>query len=454
MRAHDEGVAQTFAFLVAGTIFVSTLAVILVQTHTLPADASEAEQASLENQSHAILERLLSQGIGEGDDTTRIGLAQDDLLDPDRIDQLRGATLEPHQNDRIDYQEARQSLDLPQDTIQFHLTIIPTKDTTYDLTELRTAYLADFPEDTYGQNPLVITTDPTYHSPGENVLLEIQGLVQTDVDFQPTMAPPTWYTPDIQPLPTINGDGFGDIYAEPTNGIDILADQLDHYDAIIIGSKAPQNTFHDHPGLPEQFRDWVLDGGILIILGSEHADIQWLQPLLDAGQHDLMGRGITPDHDHPTWKTPNALSRPLYYGGDFPYQIDDTMPEWDLFDHIITVAGPTRDTAKFAISKDGAFGNGSLALSTYFPPAGIYDPGAGTDHDNARLQANGHPGPFLENLLVHAHHKELFLEYGPDPPRSTDRVASQLRLQQIDLPDQEPATVWVELRAWQGGPNT
>lgn len=449
-----------FSFLVAGTLFVTAMGAVLLETSRLGFGASDqAAQGSLERESRDLMDTLLSSpGIGweqGADQIERLGLGAPGGrgLDPERLEALRESKIDADgQNGKVDYAEAALSLGLdPDDGTQFHIRMHPvglsTIMTQQSLSGLKTAYLGDWsnlPSVTadYNASMEVIVADADARlnqSAGdwplhERAVLKVLGLSFRNHVYMEQPSEPDVFV-DVagieQPITGVVLPEYlrGDVYPDEKNYLDaVFADRLPTYDLLVVGSGVDQSALTT-AGTKYAIRDWVLAGGILMVMGSEAQNVQWLRPLFDAGVTTANGGVWAPDTDHPVLKVPDELNWGTYDNHGLAWDIDDK--DKDKFTHIVTAG----NDPILAVSTDGSFGDGRLFLTTYRP---------GEVSDQQSIQE---ATSFLHNMVVYADRSDLYLEYGPGVPGGAE-VAAAARVSHIpdELLGQVP--VRVEVLTW------
>jgi hypothetical protein len=108
---------------------------------------------------------------------------------------------------------------------------------------------------------------------------------------------------------------------------------------------------------------------------------------------------------HPLLKEPNDLDWTHYDNKGLTWDIKDSgsNAHYDNFVHVIQQG--TEDV--LAVSKDGAFGEGRVILTTYQP------------RHIAQTLGMQEAQFFVQNLAMYAERAQLFLEYGPTAPADT-----------------------------------
>jgi hypothetical protein len=421
--------AQTISLLVAAAIFVAAVSAVLMASQQSGADHAAADSAAQDIQASSLADILLgSPGVGwtaDADTLQRLGLAASNGsgLDSASIDSLKGAMAVSMDNDRVDYPDAQRSLGLdPAGSQNFHIRMYPVgMSDVYDssLSGISLGYIADFTSLPTISIPLA--TPPSLYvveanaqlnvSMGPSTVLERTALRQLGLDFtdrvymtasSPSVGIDQLLVSDI-PLTTFLGGAVeGDVYPDIKTYIDAnLLARLPQYDMLIVGSGAEHNSLPSN-AIKDGIRDWVLAGGMLVVLGSEGQAYQWLQPLFHTGVATVNGAAMAPDVSHPLLKEPNELSWTSYDSHGRGWDIKDTGTgaHYDDFSHVIVQDGED----VLAISKDGAFGTGRILLTTYLP------------REIAATMGLGEAMGMIENIVLFADRTNLYLEYGPQAP--------------------------------------
>jgi hypothetical protein len=452
-------VGQTFAFLVAGAVFVAAIGAILLASRNGGQDRMGAGWASDEAQARSLADTLVSSpGVGWSlgpDHVQRLGLsAANGSLDPAALDALRGALFASAANGKVDYPDGRASLAIA-GTQDFHLRIYPAAlpAVYWEVKKgIHTAYVGDWvslatvvvPSGAPGvveagaQAQLNLTMFGATAS--ERLALRELGLQFNDRVFVSSTAPTILVTVTNPPstpsilqylnVPLLEGDVYPDVKSYLN---DNLPGRLAGYDMLVVGSGVDQSTLTS-ASVKYAIRDWVLAGGTLVVLGSAALNYQWLEPLFSVGVHTANGSPTAPDPSHPLLATPNVLQWTLYDDHAMGWDIKNTGSNaaYNSFSHVIVQAGQDA----LAVSKDGGFGAGRIVLTTYLPREMAAAPNLG--------QAEAEH--FLDNIILFSDRSDLYLEYGPEqPPDSAVAVAVRTTTQWDDKLGMVPEVVEVHL---------
>lgn len=430
-RQDGSASAQTVSMLVAAAVFIAAVSAVVLTSQQAGSDRTSADEAAQDLGASSLAELLVSSpGVGwaaGADSLQRLGLgaANGSGLDPASILALKGAMASSTANGKVDYADAQESLGLDSTgTQQFHIRMYPVgMDTVYDssLSGMRVGYIADFtslPSITVG-----LATPPSLYAVeanaqlnntmGTSTVLERQAIRGLGVAFTDNVyisgSAPDVKVDQIAPLPDISiltalgvSSVPGDVYPDIKSYLDDnLPSRLSQYDLLIVGSGVQHSTLTSN-AVKDGIRDWVLAGGMLVVMGSPSMAYQWMQPLFHSGISTVNGAAMAPDVSHPLLKEPNELAWPSYnsYGKGWDIKDTGSGANYDDFSHVIVQGGED----VLAISKDGAFGSGRILLTTYLP------------REIAATMGIGEAMGFIENILLFADRANLYLEYGPAAP--------------------------------------
>ena len=184
---------------------------------------------------------------------------------------------------------------------------------------------------------------------------------------------------------------------------------------LVVGSDVDHNTMTSN-AVKGAIRDWVtLAGGNLIVFGSEKQVVNWLNPIFKT-KLDSSSNGLsTPDAEHPVLRVADDLS-----WNDF----DERGRAWELRSSDGTANAFTKvvhdnsaeENAVLAISDPGAFGDGTVILTSWLP----YD----LFNDGTNRQ-----GMMLVNNLLMQGYRDLFIDYGPEIPEGVQVLPADGRAQ-------------------------
>lgn len=436
-RQDESAVGQVVAMLAAGAVFFATVGALLIAANQVATDASPADSAAKRVEARSLADVLVSSpGVGWGggpDSLQRLGLGamNGSGLQQSSLDALRGGMAATTDNDKVDYPDALASLGLdPSGESGFHIRIYPVGlDTLHGsaMSNLKVAYLGDW---TSLASVKVQSTDTQKEasanaqlnlSMAANTVKERQALRNLGVDFTDrvyiTTTAPTVLVdfPGILPdlplltvlsIPLLEGDVYPDnkIYLDS-----VLEDRLTNarYDVLVVGSGVDHSTLSSND-IKTAVRDWVLNGGSLLVMGSNDKSTAWLNPLFNAGVATVNGAPVAPDVTHPLLKEPHDLAWTAYstQGQAWDIQSNGALAAYDDFSHVVLQDG---DDA-LAVSKQASFGNGQVILTTF------------RARDIAVAQGQLEADHFLENLLSYTDRSLLYLDYGGTVP--TDQPVS------------------------------
>lgn len=468
--AQDESATsgQVVAFLVAGTIFLAAVASVLVMSQGAARDPVGDREAAKGVQAAGLADVLVgSAGIGWDagpDGLERLGLlaSNGSGLDAASLEALRGARADATDNDKVDYEEAMESLGMATDGSEgFHIRIYPVGlDDVAIPDDLDTAYVGDWTSLASVTLPLPILTQETMASQTnvelnltmtaqtfqERALLRSLGVDFTDRIYITTATPSIlvdfpWPIADKKLLTVLNIPLFeGDVYPDDAAYLEaVLPDRLEEYEVLIVGSGVDHEALDDND-IRRGVADWVNAGGTLIVLGSADMDDHWLKDLLDTGVSTVNGAPTAPDAAHPMLKQPNELAWTSYDSFGQGWDIKSTGADADYadFSHVVIQEGED----VLALSNQGVFASGDptgiggrVFLTTYRP--------------NAIASSSGEDeaAAFLENMLLYSDRSDLYLDYGGVVPTDLP-VALAVRQSWLwdDTLGQVP--IRVEVLAW------
>ncbi len=219
----------------------------------------------------------------------------------------------------------------------------------------------------------------------------------------------------------------GDVYVDSQSSVERMVENLDSYDLLVVGSNVEHSVMTD-ANTKYAIRDWVHDGGHLVVLGTSQQNTQWLQPLYGSGTSTANGGISTPDPTHPILQTPESLSYSLYEDHGIAWKLKDE----EYYTHVIAKDGDGQQTEDtLAVSKPGVFGNGSVVLTSYIPS------------ELTSVGDDDEPLKFLHNLAVHSYNM-VFMDFGPTIPEGAD-VGSASRVAVVPHPSLPSAQVEVRV---------
>lgn len=209
-------------------------------------------------------------------------------------------------------------------------------------------------------------------------------------------------------------DRGGDVYPDLKKVMNNdLGSNLTNYDVLVVGSNV-DHTAMTSDAAKSAVKDFVLGGGLLVVLGSQDQQVTWLQPLFHATL-TTSGESIgVPDPTHPILHVPEELAWQTYVDNGKTWEFN-TDEDASHFTHVIVrEGGGNKQKDVLAVSKPGHFGNGTIVLTAWTIFA-LTSPQSG---DEALAT--------MYNFLLHAL-GYLFIDFGPSIPTYAE-VASSTRL--------------------------
>ncbi len=190
----------------------------------------------------------------------------------------------------------------------------------------------------------------------------------------------------------------------PLRLLDVNGDaDFTYVSMLVVGSNVDHQVMTS-AAAKHAVRDWVLGGGTLVVFGSSEQTVQWLQPIFHSGIQSSSGGVATPDADHPLLVVSDTLDYDGYSSHGRAWDLKESGGSSSA-DKFTDVVKDGAGDAILTISNPGAYGKGTVILSTWMP----YD-----------LFGDGnHPGQegakFTNNILMQGY-RGLFLDYGPRIP--------------------------------------
>jgi PKD repeat protein len=456
------------------------LAISHDQAESLPADATEA--ASLHSRATSVLDLLMqSPGFaydldddvvfsewtvapdlvappegGGPESGGRLGLLSS--LDPglsyDKFHNLQDAEFEENNADgHVNYIEARRALGLDQYELDFHIRAFPSlPDVCGRLTNVDEEIC---PDGVAGQlHPIKVTYVGHFACPNHPSSTDEceYDLPATDDDPTPWENDyleqlvdgfcPFLYDTDTRTPLAYEGGAFswpgsllhedlcalgqrGDVIPDNKDLIqDELKDRLQdpagnpdlsEVNVLILGSEVDHSALQSAQ-IENQVAPWVLAGGYLIVLGTHSTNTQWLNSLYHLGIHSSGGGVLFNDENHPVLHEPNELDYTQFDPQGQAWQY--TGSGADSFATVAQTTGSGPPDSILAISDPGAFGEGNIVFTSWFPYDLLHEgPGVGY-----------HQGlSFVDNLLNLGRHRTLYLDYGPEMPQNAPVVPGVAR---------------------------
>lgn len=192
----------------------------------------------------------------------------------------------------------------------------------------------------------------------------------------------------------------GDVFGDDVNGPSELPGVLSRYDVVIVGSEASHHALAP-ADVKRSITAWIDAGGVLVVFGAAQEPSRWLQSEYGLALSHAPGSPTAPVADHPLLTDPEPLAHASYVYRSRAWQI----PETAQFEHVLTL-GATAEGGSMdalALSPPGAYGNGTIVITSYMPGALTAD------------AADGEAQKFLHNLLVRATGLPI-VDFGPPIP--------------------------------------
>jgi hypothetical protein len=437
-KKREEAASQALAFIVAGLLFLGVVAFLLTRS-ALPGNSrtlGEANNDAGQDRDADTLADLLAASTGNGwasgaDAVTRLGLGavNGSGLDESHLQALQGALVTSSAaNGKVDYPDARAGLAIPANQ-DFHLKVRQVGNAANGggvvLNGVRTAYIGHWtslasitvPLGTSQQiqasaqtqlNQTMLAAAGT-----ERQMLKGLGLTFNDRVFISTISPtilvdlpsPTPDSPILTylNLPLIAGDVYPDVKSYITAN---LPGRLSNYDLLVIGSQVDQSSMTP-ASVKTAIATWVNAGGRLLVLGSDAANYQWLQPIFSVSIVSSTGAVTAPNPQVAALTTPWALNWPTYntHGLAWSLATNGAGAHYNDFDHVLVQSG----SDVLAVSHKGVFGSGYIVLSSFRPG------------ELSATEANH----FMANMIVYKGTPAVLdLDYGPDLPQNLPVSAS------------------------------
>ncbi|HLE46672.1 MAG TPA: hypothetical protein VI818_00105 [Candidatus Thermoplasmatota archaeon] len=254
------------------------------------------------------------------------------------------------------------------------------------------------------------------------------------------------YTHALVPF-AAGGDVYPDVKSVMDNDLPlVLTDEngdptLSQYNAIFVGSNVDHNAMTSSAA-KDSIRDWVFEGGTLVVFGSDAQNVQWLQPLFHSALETANGGLSASDEQHPSLHVPNQLDWDAYgYSTEWGYNSGSDA----YFTHVVS-AGEEGDV--LGVSDSGSFGAGRILLSAWRP----YDlvPDQSTLCPADLSDATECQPIFLVHNLVTLAYRQLYIDFGPELPQDAP-VGSVTRIASVYHPDlEQTVTVAVQVFVFEG----
>lgn len=223
-------------------------------------------------------------------------------------------------------------------------------------------------------------------------------------------------------LPTRLIDPTKTGYTKQCNGNVQGAPRYDWTRVLVVGSNVDHNSMTSGAA-KYSVCEWVMGGGTLIVFGSVDQQVNWLQPIFHAAIASSSSALNTPDASHPILNRADPLGYDSYDTRNQVWSFNgQTAAEQEQLLTNVVAAGS--DSA-LTISNPGAFGNGTVILTTWLP-YDLFDSGPGTSNAEGLKVVN--------NFLMQGY-RDLFLDYGPEIPSAYRQSAAAQRAVEIRHPE-------------------
>jgi hypothetical protein len=237
--------------------------------------------------------------------------------------------------------------------------------------------------------------------------------------------------PDLQDslndqLPARLLDPTRTTYDQKCNGNIVGGPRYDIARVLVVGSNVDHNSMTS-ASAKYAVCEWVLGGGTLIVFGSAEQRVQWLEPIFKAAITSSSAPVSTPDASHPILNRADVLSYDGYRSNGtqvWSFNGQTALEQEDLLNNV--VASGSSDSI-LAISNPGAFGDGTVILTTWLP-YDLFDSTPDADGSEAE-------GLRLVNNFLMQGYRDLFLDYGPQIPAEGRQAAAAQRVVDIWHPE-------------------
>jgi hypothetical protein len=455
------GSGAVIAWMIGAMVFSATFFYVSDVVTEQPRNLEQFEASTLSVGARSLADVLLDPGAGWTDPArctsldnqtlttfdsgdARLGLgAEPCTTDPvdtvgnlsfEKLENLyEGADASDPENGLVDYEEARDSLDLTDEDLEFHLRTWPILPSAEEILKpggreapVHTLYIADYATAT--DDDAKASKKSGVAAPSDLAVEEICLIAALSRQFEPKTPADGYGTAAV---PAGKGDVLPDDTIQlRTHLLDRLLDKdgqsdLKDITTLVIGSGADPLALDDAQ-IRQILGTWIQGGGTLIVLGTPTIEPAWLQPIIDQGQDTASGEVRNPDPGHPALHSPNKLD---YLGYQSPASpVSYSSPARELFIHVaVSDFGDL-----LAVSNPGSFGQGRIALSAWAPGQLIDDQAQRCPADLA--QSNNCEPLFLVHNLLSLTLSELYQDYGPPVPEDAP-AADQLRLAYTYHPD-------------------
>ncbi len=228
-------------------------------------------------------------------------------------------------------------------------------------------------------------------------------------------------------------DATDTTYTQRCNGHLTGGPRYDWTRVLVVGSNVDHNSMTSSDA-KYAVCEWVMGGGTLIVFGSADQQVQWLQPIFHAAIISSSGGVSTPDGSHPILNRADQLAYTSYdrRGMAWGFNGQTAQNQNQLLTNVVMVG--TNGDSSLTVSNPGAFGDGSIILTTWLP-YDLFNTGTGTSNEEGLKMVN--------NFLMQGY-RDLFLDYGPSIPVESRQAAAAQRVVEIQHPEfEDPITLTV-----------
>lgn len=212
-------------------------------------------------------------------------------------------------------------------------------------------------------------------------------------------------------------------YTKKCNGNIQGAPRYDWTRVLVVGSNVDHNSMTSADA-KYAVCEWVMSGGTLIVFGSADQQVQWLQPIFHAAIVSSNNGLSTPDASHPILNVADQLAYDSYdpRGQAWSFNGQTAANQNEILTNVVQSG---QSDSILTISNPGAFGDGTIILTTWLP-YDLFNTGTGSANDEGLKLVN--------NLLMQGY-RDLFLDYGPSIPTESRQASAAQRVVEIIHPE-------------------